>query len=221
MVRRRDSHIQTADIGVHIRNGISFYGPTKGREELMSEQSIGVFIAILTILITGAQFIFSWLSGRRQRDAELTTWAHKVLETMAEIETACFPISSGTVYSPKECEILSYRASALVDKGRLFFPNVINKKSDREDQGTRVKILDQVLRACYAARYLAAEKPIDGEKLRAHVWAARKNFTILLQAEMGKSMRKSPHDQAGEHIPLDPNSWGEAGRQLKLPSSFS
>lgn len=186
--------------------------------ELISEQLIGVCIAIVTILITGAQFILSWLSGRRQRDAELTTWAHRVLECMAEIETACFPISSGTVYSPKECEILSYKASALVDKGRLFFPNVVDRKSNSEDEGTRVKILDQILKACYAARYLAAEKPIDREKLRAHVWGARKNFTILVQAEMGKSMRKSPRDQAGEHIPTDPNSWGEAQRQLKLPS---
>lgn len=187
----------------------------------MSEQSIGVLIAVLTILITGAQFVLSWLSGRRQRDAELTTWAHKVLESMAEIETACFPISAGTVYTPKECEILSYEASALVDKGRLFFPNVMDRKSDRDDEGTRVKILDQVLKACYAARYLAAEKPIDRAQLRAHVWAARKKFTILLQAEMGKSMRKSPHDQAGEHIPIDPNGWGEANRPLKLPSMQS
>jgi len=185
--------------------------------ESVSEQSIGVFIAILTILITGAQFFLSWLSGRRQRDAELTTWAHQVIESLAEIETACFPISSGTVYSPKECEILSYKASALVDKGRLFFPNVVDRKSGREDEGTRVKVLDQVLKACYAARYLAAEKPIDRQKLRAHIWAARKSFTILVQAEMGKSMRKSPRDQAGEHIPTDPGSWGEARRQLKLP----
>lgn len=183
----------------------------------MSEQLIGVLIAILTIVITGAQFVLSWLSGRRQRDAELTTWAHKVIETMAEIETACFPISSGTIYSPKECEVLSYKASALVDQGRLFFPNVINKKWNREDEGTRVKILDQVLRACYAARYLAAEQAVDRERLRAHIWAARKNFTILLQAEMGKSMRKSPRDKAGEHIPTDPSKWGEAGRPLKLP----
>jgi hypothetical protein len=84
---------------------------------------------------------------------------------MAEIETACFSISTETVYASKECEVLSYKASALVDMGRLFFPNVKSIKTAGQNEGTRVKILDQVLKACYAARYLAAEMPVDRQLL--------------------------------------------------------
>lgn len=209
----------------------------------MSEGMLAAVAGVAAVLVTLAQWFFSSRAASRQRDVEMTQWGHEVIDVMAEIETACFPLSPETNYSPAEIEKLSQRASALVDKGRLFFPNVKNrdrfnflgltigwlpnfskaKRADNNggDKGTRVKILDHVLRACYAARHLAIGFDGDKEALRAHVWESRGDFVSLLQEEMGNSLRRKDKDGAGDHVPKDPRSWGLPDRPLALPLSGS
>lgn len=209
----------------------------------MSEGMLASVAGVAAVLVTLAQWYFSSRAASRQRDAEMTQWGHEVIDVMAEIETACFPLSPETKYSPPEIEKLSERASALVDKGRLFFPNVEDRdrfnllgltmgwlptfsKSKRADdmggdKGTRVKILDHVLRACYAARHLAIGYDGDKEALRAHVWKSRGDFVSLLQEEMGNSLRRKDSDGAGQHVPKDPRAWGKSDRSLTLPLSGS
>ena len=57
----------------------------------------------------------------RERDTEMTRWGGEVIDVMAEIETACAPLSTENKPSIKEIETLSQTASALVDRGRMFF----------------------------------------------------------------------------------------------------
>jgi hypothetical protein len=154
----------------------------------------------------------------RQRDGEMTRWGFDVIELMAEVETAAFPISTQTKCSHADAERLGDRASALVDKGRLFFPNVVGGREGPQDEGTRVKLLDEVLRTCYVARHLAAEGDADREVLRTHVWQARRRFVSLLQNEMGPWLRQVGEDSKGDHVPLDPKSWDPPTRRLILPS---
>ncbi|MBD9371347.1 hypothetical protein IB238_01670 [Rhizobium sp. ARZ01] len=208
----------------------------------MSEGMLAAVAGVAAVLVTLAQWFFSSRAASRQRDVEMTQWGHEVIDVMAEIETACSPLSSETKYSPAKIEKLSERASALVDKGRLFFPNVkdegrrtllglsiswppITSKrkpiENSDDKGTRVAILDHVLRACYAARHLAIGFDGDKEALRAHVWQSRGDFVSLLQKEMGNSLRRKDGDGAGEHVPKDPRFWGRPERPLTLPLSGS
>lgn len=205
----------------------------------MSEGMLASIAAVAAVLVALAQWFFSARAASRQRDVEMTQWGHEVIDVMAEIETACFPLSPDTKYSSAEIEKLSERASALVDKGRLFFPNVEDRDQFRllgleigwlpaipktkrvddiaGDKGTRVKILDHVLKACYAARHLAIGYDGDKEVLRAHVWESRGDFVSLLQQEMGNSLRRKDSDGAGRHVPKDPRSWGGPERPLTLP----
>jgi hypothetical protein len=187
----------------------------------MTEGMLAAITGIAAVAITVAQWFFSLHSARRQRDVEMTAWGSAVIETMATIETACFPISADGQYTRHQAELLGERASALVDQGRLFFPNARAGRNQRDDAGTRIKLLDQVLRACYVARYLAAGEPKDREILRRHVWQARRSFVSLLQKEMRRSLRKVKFSSSGDHIPSNPESWQSPVIKLYLPSPTS
>ncbi|MBZ9996037.1 hypothetical protein [Mesorhizobium sp. BH1-1-4] len=136
---------------------------------------------------------------------------------MAELETLYHPIVTDSHLDRIAVERLSYHASALVDKGRLFFPNVKKGWRTRGD-GTRTKILDEVLRACYAARHLAERGRGPNDRLhREQVWAMRKRFVELLQKKVGPTLLKVGKDDVGQHVEMDPALWIDHRRKLVLP----
>ncbi|TKD45277.1 MAG: hypothetical protein E5W98_14170 [Mesorhizobium sp.] len=173
-------------------------------------------IALVGLLLAIIQWVISLSKAKRERDSDLTGWGSDVIDLMAELETHCDPIVKDGTLDRTAVERLSFQASALVDKGRLFFPNVKNRWRPRDD-GTRTSILDEVLRACYAARYLAAHGRSTHNRLhREQVWAMRKRFVELLQKEMGPSLRKVGKDHIGQHVPMDPALWDKYRRDLIL-----
>lgn len=184
----------------------------------MSEGMLAAITGFAALVIGAVQWWFSLQAAARQRDTEMTRWGGEVIDMMAELEGACSPLADESAVSPRESDLLSQRASALVDKGRLFFPNVRPKGSRPDDEGTRVQILDEVLRACYVARHLATGGDVDRLTLRGHVWQARRRFVSLLQKEMGKSLRKVGVDSEGQHVPLNPRFWDSPTRKLNLPT---
>lgn len=178
--------------------------------------SLASVAAIATVVITIIQWKFDERAKERQRDVEMTKWANSVIDMMAELETACAPIGE-LEYSSQQVEAISHHASALLDKGRLFFPNVPGGSNQPDDGGTRVEILDQVLRACYIARQVAAQRPFDGDLFRRHVWQARRKFVDLVQKEMGASLRMVVEEHKGESIDKNPGKWSAPKRELNLP----
>ncbi|TPK80385.1 hypothetical protein FJ527_01005 [Mesorhizobium sp. B2-4-18] len=204
----------------------------------MGWESVAALAAVLFGTTTLVQSYLAWSTDKRyredekryredekrnrdrQRDTEMTRWGGEVIDVMAEIETACAPLTTENAYGPAAIEALSHRASALVDRGRLFFPNVqFENRSAVNDEGIRVRVLDQVLRACYVARHMVVHGNEDGLKLRGQVWEARRRFVILLQNEMAGSLREVGADSAGDHVPIDPRLWAPPTRPLKLPAS--
>lgn len=154
----------------------------------------------------------------RQRDANMAKWGGTVIDLMAELETACNPLASEVVHKRIEFDQLGTRASALVDRGRLFFPNVKGSWQQVDDEGFRVEILDQVLRACYVARFMAARDGTDSPLLmRHHIWQARRRFVSLLQSEMRHSLREVNQASMGVSVPVDPRQWEKPTRPLRLP----
>lgn len=184
----------------------------------MSEGMIASVAAISAVALTLVQWMFSVIAERRQRDVQMTTWGNAVIENMAAIETACAPIASAEPYASGDFELLGERASVLVDQGRFFFPNVKERRNQADDHGTRVKLLDQVLKACYVARHMAAEPSANRQVLRRHVWESRRRFVHLLQEEMGASLRKVGADSTGDHIPSNPESWDPPTKNINLPT---
>lgn len=186
----------------------------------MSEGMIASIAAIAAVAVTLGQWLFSIMAERRQRDVQMTAWGNEVIETMAAIETGCAPISSDNPYTSRDFELLGERASVLVDQGRFFFPNVKDRRDMSNDHGTRVKLLDQVLRACYVARHMATGQATNREALGHQVWRARRRFVYLLQDEMGASLRKVGRDSTGDHIPKNPEEWRETEPQTSPSRPF-
>lgn len=170
-------------------------------------------IALVGLLLAIIQWVISLRASKRERDSDLTGWGGEVVYLMAELETFCDPIVKDSNLDRSAVERLSFQASALVDRGRLFFPNVKNRP---REEGIRTKILDEVLRACYAARYLAAHGVTNDRALREQVWAMRKRFVELLQEEMRPSLRKVGKDHIGQHVEMDPALWVTHRRKLIL-----
>lgn len=156
------------------------------------------------------------LERERQRDANVAIWGGKVIDLMSELEVACFPSSPDHRTSAMFDE-LGWRASALVDRGRLFFPNVKPSSGEVEDEGIRVEILDHVLRACSVARHMAANGPCDPQAMRHQVWQARRNFVKLLQSEMINSLRPVTKESMGVSVPIDPRLWPPPTKPMRLP----
>lgn len=197
----------------------------------------GILLAsatLLTAVVAVGQWYSSSRAAARQRDVELTRWGHSVIELMAEIETACYPISRDSApVTTAQFEKLAERGSALADMGRLFFPNYRGNRLQRawtktrcligrkpeprllsKPEGLRVRILDDVIRATYVARHLASSGEADRRTLRAHIWQARKSFVTSLQEEMGEALRDVGIESAGDHVPQDPADWTPPTRQL-------
>lgn len=178
-------------------------------------------IALVGLLLAFIQWLISLSKAKRERDSDLTGWGSDVIDLMAELETHCDPIVKDGTLDRTAVERLSFQASALVDKGRLFFPNVKNRWRPQDD-GIRTSILDEVLRACYAARYLAAHGRSTHNRLhREQVWAMRKRFVELLQKEMGPSLRKVGKDQIGQHVSIDPAQWLTYRRELVMAGDLN
>lgn len=173
---------------------------------------------ILTAVVAVGQLYSSSRAEAKQRDVELTRWGHAVIELMAELETACYPISQDAApVTTAQFEKLAERGSALADMGRLFFPNYQGdelKGPRRKPGGLRVRILDDVIRATYVASHLASSGEADRRTLRAHIWQARKSFVTSLQQEMGDALRNVGAKSAGDHVPQDPANWAPPTRDL-------
>jgi len=123
---------------------------------------------------------------------------------MAELETICAPVAPTAEFDPLLAESIACRTSALVDEGRLFFPNV---PAPGRQRGYRVKLLDEVLRTFYVARHVAAKGIGGGPHLRELTWQARIRFVDLLQKEVRSTLRQVSVQHIGESIPKDPTTW--------------
>jgi len=92
-------------------------------------------------------------SLRAARDTDLIAWASEVIDLLADAQMMCRDMDDGLI---PESELLTRRSesrtriSALLDRGRVFFPNVVDQQEKGKAaafQGKRQKALN----AIYAA----------------------------------------------------------------------
>ncbi|WP_374468383.1 hypothetical protein [Phenylobacterium sp.] len=173
----------------------------------MNEVEVALLGVLATLLIGFMGGLQWWISERarsRRRDTEMYAWGSNVISVMSRIEMTCeFRLAR----TQPAVLALAAEASSLVDQGRLFFPNV-SQPDDEEtsSRGLRAAILDEVVRAYFAAKHLYGCED-DGLSLKSQMRAARRRFVSLLQSEMGSTMRKSAANAAGISIPTDPSRW--------------
>eukprot|EP01041_Mallomonas_annulata_P033286 gene33286-55883_t len=99
--------------------------------------SIVDYATIATLLLVAGLAWAQWRTSERnierrrseerrgeahKRDVELLHWGDRVISCMARIETLCEGWDASL--DKPHSRVLTAEASALVDQGRLFFPNV-------------------------------------------------------------------------------------------------
>lgn len=150
------------------------------------------------------QWYLAVRAERRRRDANLTAWGFEVMEMMSELHSiASFTKSSGAVSST--AERLAWQASALVEQGRIFFPNV---HPDKSHDGFRPKLLDEVVRCTIIAQYLREHPDVAPSRtLKDQIWIARKAFRRDLQRKIQLTLLHVDEHDIGESISHDPMTW--------------
>ena len=174
-----------------------------------------VLAAGATILVALLGLFQWWLSERRRsqrRDDLMMHWGAEVIDLMSEIDGYC---EFGKLETANANPLISaaVRASALVDRGRLFFPNVESQDRDddaegsRPNRGFRVAILDEVVKAYLLAKYLYNSRTLPDSRSKNLIRLSRRNFVAHLQKELGKSLKKSSAEKTGQSVSPDPMRW--------------
>ncbi len=89
-------------------------------------------------------------SLRAQRDTDLIAWADAVIERLADAQKLCRDLDQSLVSNEEFRRLQSEartRISALLDRGRLFFPNLeveVIEGKEAAFQGKRQKALDTI-----------------------------------------------------------------------------
>lgn len=169
--------------------------------------SIGVPVAAL--VWGGFQWLLAERRRHQERDVELVRWAGEAIHCFARAEQFCR--SGRDVATVAAAREIAMEASALVDRGRLFFPNVKRTRSRRNPDarraGHRPAVLSELLRVYFVAMYAAEQSGEGLERFIEPLWEARTRFVTSIQREMGRSLRETPRDMAGRSIDSDPTKW--------------
>lgn len=122
------------------------------------------WVTVASAIVAALSFVFNWRMVRRQErregtalklahDSDIIAWSDEVILLLAEIHEAL--CEKGMAFADGEFRMMRMgmraRLSALIDRGRLFFPNRAEgaKGRDKEEayQGTRQPALDVLVKA--------------------------------------------------------------------------
>lgn len=154
----------------------------------------------------------------RQRDEKILDWANRVLLAFSQLETLCRAPSRPADVDMKAYDIAA-TASALIDEGRFFFPNVggngrnfVYTHTNGRRHGLRQKVLDDVVRLQIIAKSIYDDATHWGPEAAHRLWLARQSFCGLIQEHTLStlSMRtpsEARAEAAGDGIPNDWRSW--------------
>ncbi len=160
-------------------------------------------VALLGGILALAQAIVTRRSDRRSRDTELLRWGEDVISTMATLEVIAGPGWDEAVFSRRDLMDKMISASALVDRGRLFFADRRGRQIGLLDSSAaggshRPVLLDEVLKTYYAARHLVVHGFDEAQVIRQGLWESRVRFVGALQSQMGSSMKRIDHLPHGD-----------------------
>lgn len=121
-----------------------------------------------------------------ERMRDILEWGEKVILVMAEAEQLVEAKATNRRPDPEMIKSLMSRLSALVDVGRMFFPNYDHENRGVEKpfayRGYRQRILDHCLRIHETLAIVnKKESPTRGDSHLLRVQKARRNFVSDLQ----------------------------------------
>lgn len=123
----------------------------------------------------------------RHRDDQVLGWATRVIAVFAELEFSCRRAVRPANIADMSSGI-AMRASALIDEGRFYFPNVdvrgdrfVFNQSDGKRGGYRQRVLDDVVRLYFLAKAIQSNEDDCGPEAADVLWRARQRFVENIQ----------------------------------------
>ena len=168
-------------------------------EAWLKTLGVNEWLTFASAIIALASLVFNWLVVRKQNalqfeelraahDSDLIRWADEVIETMANAQKLCRDkdkLITIEEFRLQQSEMRT-RLSALLDRGRLFFPNLADTDhgADKEAayQGHRQEALNAVFGVYRVLsdveREAAVENPVDAIVVHKRVFISEVFETI-------------------------------------------
>jgi hypothetical protein len=153
---------------------------------------LSAIVAVVAVVVSARtsrkQQLLQFEQVRLQRDADVNRWAQACIELLASCESfvAVFDPTQRDRELNEQYRVMRYRLSALIDQGRLFFPNELpdSKGAHKPEayRGVRQRILNMLVLAYEVfARY--DDLPSDGERghLATEIGEFRRHFVSEAQ----------------------------------------
>ena len=153
------------------------------------------------IPFVGLYFTYRKQKEHELRRSEVHKWADEVIYVMRKLVTVCELQERhfGDEEVSKALNEVTYAATALVDRGRLFFRNdVVNSWGEDHPQayrGYRTTILDPVLISFKIACNFKSADPIERVQMSLVANDCVREFVSLAQKEVGR--RRTASDETG------------------------
>ncbi|MEL7482034.1 MAG: hypothetical protein AAGJ29_10785 [Pseudomonadota bacterium] len=158
----------------------------------LASTALAVFAAIIARRETQKQLRLEEERLRREIDQDTLAWGRNVIEAFADAGDLCDRMALPEFHN--EQREIARRISALVDMGRMYFPNVDREgrgiifksvhgaHKTRAFRGYRPPILDALMFAFYEVRALGNTDVCQGGQ--SYIWECRRLFVSELQAHI-------------------------------------
>ena len=176
---------------------------------------IGLITTTASIIGAYVSYVFAKRAANRQRQfqeveladwthqylAEIRTWADEVVEAMSAAVLLCDldpeRTENPTLFDRRHAMLA--KLSAMVDRGRWFFPNEYMEADERLGRiafrGYRDPILDPVVHAHDAVRELNFNDQSQNIALRQDMVRIKRDFTDRMQVVLDPNSRRSDFDR--------------------------
>jgi hypothetical protein len=164
-------------------------------KELTDTFTIGT--SVVSALISLASAVWAYKSGRfasdvqrvelkRQYFSELRAWAGEVVDAISDAIVEIDPSIAGEGLAAAKHKELCAKLSALIDRGRWFFPNINSDEFGQHKElafrGYRHEVLDGIVNAYQVLERVDSKQSAANADARVALISARKEFVSHIQA---------------------------------------
>lgn len=152
-------------------------------ETIVASWGVNEWVAVGSAAIAFLSFVFNWLVVSRQTelqaetlkaemDRDVLAWAHEAIDALSEGVwlARAHAGSQNRAALVEPISKLSWRLSALADRGRMFFPNLAPAEHGLDKpgafQGYRPPVLDAVLFGLYQVEQLTPTNPSSEQAMK-------------------------------------------------------
>ena len=182
-----------------------------GTYELAPGDLISIVALVVSVAAAGATILTNVRGQRRQYFSEMRRWADEGCDQLSEAVHLCDldPATSAVDFGARR-HALRVSLSALIDRGRWFFPNLREHEAgndrDKAYRGFRPPVLDELVAAYKLVGRLDEASEAANADLREPLVAVKRRFSSEIQGYLDPRKREMKFARLTEYrgdVPLE------------------